>query len=37
MEKDIKIFGTLREGIEFVRVVGRARRVRQLLFFLFLH
>nr|DAX65501.1 MAG TPA: hypothetical protein [Caudoviricetes sp.] len=36
MEKDTEIFGTSREDIEPVKVVGRARKVRQLLCFLFI-
>nr|DAP82579.1 MAG TPA: hypothetical protein [Caudoviricetes sp.] len=37
MEKDIRIFGTSKEGIEFVKVAGQVRRAKRLLFFLFLH
>nr|DAX90422.1 MAG TPA: hypothetical protein [Caudoviricetes sp.] len=36
MEKGIRIFGISKEDIESVKVVGRAKKVRQPLCFLFI-
>nr|DAS87701.1 MAG TPA: hypothetical protein [Caudoviricetes sp.]DAY21810.1 MAG TPA: hypothetical protein [Caudoviricetes sp.] len=36
MEKDIRIFGTSKEGTEFVRVAGRVKKARQRHYFLFI-